>query len=81
MFLVVLIAQCFYLNAFFLDYMLTTDTRTTFDRTSLGHWCLPIFGKFITISKLSKVLVNKSSGDFYSSLLKGHHGMLWYVGQ
>lgn len=45
------------------------------------HWCLPIFGKFITISKLPKVLINNSSGDFYSSLLKGHRGVVWYFGQ
>lgn len=44
-------------------------------------WCLPIFGKFITISKLPKVLINNSSGDFYSSLLKGHRGVFWYFGQ
>lgn len=46
-----------------------------------SYWCLPIFGKFITSSKLPKVLVNNSSGDFYPSLLTGHRGRSWYFGQ
>lgn len=45
--------------------------------------CLPIFGKYVFISKLPKTCYDStvnSSGDFYLSLLKGHHSMFWYLG-
>lgn len=79
-----LVFQYFHLNALFFRLYFHHSHRNHVSLHLLIHQCQPVLDKYITISSLPKTCYNSkvnSSGDFYASLLTGHHSMFWYCQQ